>query len=76
MSADTRTDLTFIARQLRPLTTDVASARGDVSVLTAIAMRQDGTPTATLAELRAMHSQHARLTNHVLATTAEPVRKP
>lgn len=36
-----------------------------MAVLTAIAMRQDGTMTALLQELRAMHSQHARLADRV-----------
>lgn len=39
--------------------------RDDMAVLTAIAMRQDGTLAALLTEIRAMHSQHSRLTNRV-----------
>jgi hypothetical protein len=39
--------------------------RGDLTVLTAVAMRQDATLTALLTEIRAMHSQHARLANRV-----------
>jgi len=35
--------------------------RDDVAVLTAIAMRQDGTLASLLTEIRAMHSQHPRL---------------
>ena len=36
-----------------------------MAVLSAIAMRQDGTLTALLTELRAMHSQHGHLANRV-----------
>ena len=39
--------------------------RDDVTVLTAIVMRQDGTLSALLTEVRAMHSQHGRLANRV-----------
>ncbi len=45
--------------------TDVSSMRDDMSVLTAIVVRQDGTMNAILGELRAMHSQHSRLGNRV-----------
>jgi hypothetical protein len=58
-------DLAFIGRALDRLTTEVASLRDDTAVLTAIAMRQDATLTALLTEVRAMHSQHARLANRV-----------
>ncbi len=39
--------------------------RDDISVLTAIVMRQEGTLNAILGELRAMHAQHSRLGNRV-----------
>ena len=58
-------DLSLIARQQRQLLTDIASMREDVSVLTAIVLRQDATLTALLNEVRAMHSQHSRLANRV-----------
>jgi hypothetical protein len=58
-------DLAYIGRALDRLTTDMASMRDDMAVLTAIAMRQDGTLSALLTEVRAMHSQHARLANRV-----------
>lgn len=41
-------DLNFLARQLQRLTTDVASMRDDMQVLTSIVLRQDGTLTALL----------------------------
>jgi hypothetical protein len=65
MSETKTIDLTFVARQLRQVMTDVSSMRDDMSVLTAIVMRQDGTLNAILGELRAMHSQHSRLGNRV-----------
>ena len=58
-------DMGLIGRQQRQLVTDMASLRDDLAVLTAIAMRQDGTLTAILSELRAMHSQHSRMANRV-----------
>ncbi len=65
MSDEPAADLGLIARQQRVILSELGSLRDDVSVLTAIAMRQDGTLNALLAELRAMHSQHARLANRV-----------
>jgi hypothetical protein len=50
-------DLNFLARQLQRLTTDFASLRDDVQVLTSIVLRQDGTLTALLQETRATHAQ-------------------
>ena len=58
-------DLSLIARQQRQLLSDMATLREDVSVLTAIVLRQDATLTALLNEVRATHSQHARLANRV-----------
>jgi hypothetical protein len=60
-------DLTLIGRQQRQILTDLASLRDDVAVLTAIAMRQDGTLTALLTEVRATHTQHARMGARVRA---------
>jgi hypothetical protein len=65
MSGANPVDLTLIAHQQRQIITDIASMRDDMAVLTAIAMRQDGTLTALLTEIRAMHSQHSRLANRV-----------
>jgi hypothetical protein len=53
-------DMGFIARQIERLTTDVASLRDDMGVLTAIVLRLDGSMTALLQEMRATHGQIAR----------------
>jgi hypothetical protein len=66
-------DLTLIARQQRQILTEMGSMRDDLSVLTAIAMRQDATLTALLTEVRAMHSQHSRLANRVREIEAREV---
>ena len=65
MSDEPGADLSLIARQQRQLLSDMATLREDVSVLTAIVLRQDATLTALLNEVRATHSQHARLANRV-----------
>ena len=58
-------DLAYIGRALDRLTTEVASMRDDMTVLTAITMRLDGSHTALLTELRAMHAQQSRLAKRV-----------
>ncbi|WP_428535747.1 hypothetical protein [Rhodopila sp.] len=60
-------DLSLIGHQLKQLLTDVGGLRDDITVLTAITMRLDGTQTALLTEVRAIHSQHSRLANRVRA---------
>jgi hypothetical protein len=65
--------LALIARQQRQIITDLGTLREDMSVLTAIVLRQDSTLTALLTEVRAMHSQHSRLANRVTALE-EPAR--
>jgi uncharacterized coiled-coil DUF342 family protein len=65
MSDDAETDLTLIAHQQKQIISDIASLRDDMRVLTAIAMRQDGTLAALLTEVRAMHAQHSRLAHRV-----------
>jgi hypothetical protein len=54
-------NLSFLARQIQRLTTDVASLRDDMQVLTSIVLRQDGTLTAFLQETRATHTQIQRM---------------
>jgi hypothetical protein len=54
-------DLAYIGRALHGLTNEVASLRDDMNVLTAIALRVGNTVTRVLDELRAIHTQHARL---------------
>jgi hypothetical protein len=65
MSDDIPPDLSLIARQQRQILSELGTIRDDLAVLTAIAMRQDGTLAGLLAEVRAMHSQHSRLANRV-----------
>ncbi len=60
-------DLAFIARQQHQILTELGGVREDLNVLTSIVLRQDATLTALLTEVRAMHSQHARLANRVRA---------
>ena len=72
MSDDTTPDLTLLVRQQRQLLAEVGSMRDDLAVLTAIAMRQDGTLSALLTEVRAMHSQHSRLANRVRDLETHP----
>jgi ubiquinone biosynthesis protein UbiJ len=57
--------LEFIARQLDRLTNDVAQRRDDLLVLTAMVTRIDNTLRALLDEVRAMHTQFARLNERV-----------
>jgi hypothetical protein len=73
MSEENSADLTLLARQQRQIITELGSVRDDLSVLTAIVLRQDATLTALLTEVRAMHSQHSRLANRV-RQLEEPAR--
>lgn len=65
MSDSTPLDFSSLGRQQRQMLTDMGSIRDDLAVLTAIAMRQDATLTALLTEVRAMHTQHSRLSSRV-----------
>jgi len=65
MSDEISPDLSLLARQQRQILSEVGSIRDDLAVLTAVAMRQDGTLSSLLVEVRAMHSQHSRLANRV-----------
>jgi hypothetical protein len=58
-------DLNFVARQIERLITEVASLRDDVGVLSAMAMRTDGLMSALLQEVRATHTQIARMNDRV-----------
>jgi hypothetical protein len=62
---DPTIDLGFIAQALQRLTTEMASLRDDMHVLTAIVQRLDNSQGRMLEELRAMHSQYSRLNNRV-----------
>jgi hypothetical protein len=65
MSDEPAPDLSLIARQQHQVLAEMGSMRDDLAVLTAIAMRQDGTLSALLNEVRAIHSRHSRLANRV-----------
>jgi hypothetical protein len=58
-------DLGFIGQALQRLTTEVASLRDDMHVLTAIVMRLDNSQGRMLEELRGMHRQHSRLSERL-----------
>jgi hypothetical protein len=58
-------DLAFISRQLDRLIADNASLRDDMGVMTAIVLRLDGTQSALLTELRAVHTQIGRMNDRV-----------
>ena len=58
-------DLAFIGQALQRLTTEVASLRDDMHVLTAIVMRFDNSQGRMLEELRGMHRQHSRVSERV-----------
>jgi hypothetical protein len=58
-------DLGYIGQGLQRLTTEVASLRDDMHVLTAIVQRLDNSRGRTLEELRGMHRQYSRLSERV-----------
>jgi hypothetical protein len=58
-------DLAYIGRMLQRLTTEVASLRDDMHVLTAIVQRLDNSQGRMLEELRAMHSPYWRVNDRV-----------
>lgn len=55
----------YIGQALQRLTTEVASLRDDMHVLTAIVMRLDNSQGRMLEELRGMHRQYSRLGERV-----------
>jgi uncharacterized protein YoxC len=67
MSDEPSADLGLIARQQRQLLDQMNTLRDDMTVLTAIVMRLDGTVAGLVQEIRAIHSQHGRLANRVRA---------
>lgn len=58
-------DLNFLAQQVERLIANDARQRDDMAVLTAMVTRIDGTLTAVLNELRAMHTQIARMNDRI-----------
>jgi hypothetical protein len=65
--ASERVSLDLLARQQERLISDVAGLRDDMRVLTAIVLRQEGTLSSLLDQVRAMVAQAQR--------TADRVRK-
>jgi phage shock protein A len=65
--SEERVDLAYIGQALHRLTTEVASLRDDMGVLTAIVTRLDHSHARLLEEIRATHSQVARLASRVRA---------
>jgi len=59
--------LDFLAEQQATILTELRTMRDDLLVVSAILMRLDGTVSGLVQEVRAMHSQHARLSNRVRA---------
>jgi hypothetical protein len=64
-------DLNFLARQNERILTEIASLRDDMTVLTAMVMRLDGSHTALLQETRATHAQITRMNDRVRKLEAE-----
>jgi hypothetical protein len=54
-------DLNFLVYQNERILTELGSLRDDMSVLTAMVMRLDGSHAALLQETRATHVQIARM---------------
>ena len=70
-------DLTMIARQQKQLLMEMGTNRDDMAVMLAILQRLDGTVSGLVNEIRATHSQHARLANRVRdLETAKDARCP
>ena len=53
-------DLAFVGQALQRLTSEVASLRDDMRVLTAIVQRLDNSHGRLLEEVRAIHRQQSR----------------
>lgn len=58
---DEPVSLELLATLLRRMQTDQAAMRDDLAVQFAMLQRIDGTLSGMTGELRAMHSQHARM---------------
>jgi hypothetical protein len=65
-------DLGFIGQALQRLSTEVASLRDDMHVLTAIVTRLDNSQGRMLEELRGMHRQYSRLSERVRQLEEQP----
>ena len=58
-------DFGLISRQQVKVLAEIGTMRDDMAVMMAILMRLDGTVAGLVNEVRAMHSQHARLVRRV-----------
>jgi hypothetical protein len=58
-------DLAYIGRALQRLTSEVASLRDDMRVLTAIVLRHEETLIRILEQLTAMVAQNARIVDRL-----------
>ena len=65
-------DLEYIGHALQRLTSEVASLRDDLHVLTAVVQRLDNSHGRMLEDIRAMHRQHSRLTDRVRRLETQP----
>ena len=61
----TDADINFVARQSERIMSEIASLRDDAAVLTSIVLRLDGSMTAVLQEMRATHTQIARMNDRI-----------
>jgi len=60
-------DLAYIGRALQRLTTEVASLRDDMKVLTTIVLRHEETLIRVLEQITAMVAQNARIVDRLRA---------
>jgi hypothetical protein len=60
-------DMAYIGRALQRLTSEVASLRDDMKVLTAIVLRHEETLIRILEQLTAMVAQNARIVDRLVA---------
>jgi hypothetical protein len=58
-------DIGFLARQQERILAEIGSLRDDMSVVTSIVLRQDGTLNALLQEVRVTHTQIQRMNERV-----------
>ena len=68
-------DLNFIAKRIELIISEQASQRDDIGVLTAMVLRIDGSMNAILAELRATHTQIARMNDRPLMKALAEVER-
>ena len=61
----TDADINFLARQSERIMSEIASLRDDAAVLTSIVLRLDGSMAAVLQEMRATHTQIARMNDRI-----------